>query len=87
MSRLCIILIALMVAASPALADPSAPQELKDLFFGEALYHAFQQEWFDAIARLDTELAQHHAVDEPQLDTLYHHLHQAEFDVAMMQPD
>jgi len=77
-----IILMTLMAAVSPAAADPSAPQELKDLFFGEALYHAFQQEWFDAIARLDTELAQHYAVDEPQLDTLYNHLHQAKFDVG-----
>ena len=82
MFRLLIILGALILAASPATADPYAPEELKDLYFGEALYHAFQEEWFDAIARLDTELAQHDSVDEPELDTLYHHLHQARFDVG-----
>lgn len=82
MSRLWIILIAIMVAASTAAAGPSAPQKHRDLFFGEALYHAYQEQWFDAIARLDTELSQHDAVDEPELDTLYQHLHQAKFDVG-----
>ncbi len=82
MFRLIIILIAIMVAVSPAIADPSAPEEMKDLFFGEALYHAFQEDWFDAIARLDAELAQHYGVDEPERDTLYHHLNQAKFDVG-----
>lgn len=82
MTRLFIILILLMAAVCPATADPSAPAELKDHFFGEALYHAFQEAWFDAIARLDAELAQHGGVDEPELDTLYHHLNEARFDVG-----
>jgi len=63
-------------------ASTTAPKELKDLYFGDALYHAFQGEWFDAIARLDTELAQHHRLDEPGLDTLYYHIGQAEFAVG-----
>jgi hypothetical protein len=67
---------------SSALAGTSAPKDLKDLYFGEALYDAFQGDWFDAISRLDTELAQHYGLDEPELDTLYYHINQAEFAVG-----
>ncbi|MCW8859139.1 MAG: hypothetical protein OQK97_05480, partial [Deltaproteobacteria bacterium] len=63
-------------------ASTAAPEELKDLYFGETLYYAFQDEWFDAIARLDTELAQHHRLDEPQLDSLFPHIGLAEFAVG-----
>ncbi len=72
----------LMLAVSSAMAGTSAPKTLKDLYFGEALYYAFQQDWFDAIARLDTELAQHHGLDEPKLDTIYYHINHAEFAVG-----
>ena len=60
----------------------TAPEELKDLFFGEALYSAFQEEWFDAIARLDTELTLFHGLDEPNLDTLSYHINHAEFAIG-----
>jgi len=63
-------------------AGTSAPKDLKDLYFGEALYDAFQGDWFDAISRLDTELAQHYGLDEPKRDTLYYHINQAEFAVG-----
>ena len=77
------VLLILLVAVVPASqADTLAPQALKDLYFGEALYDAFQEDWFDAIARLDTELAQHHGLDEPRLDTLYYHINHAEFAVG-----
>jgi len=55
----------LIFSAPSALAGASAPKKLKDLHFGEALYYAFQDDWFGAIARLDTELMQHYGVDEP----------------------
>ena len=55
---------------------------LKDVYFGEALYHAFQGDWFQSIARLDTELGQYRGLDEPALDSLYYHINQAEFDVG-----
>lgn len=60
----------------------SAAAELRDLYFGEALYQAHQGRWFDAIARLDSELGQHYGVDERPLDTLYFHLDHAEFAVG-----
>lgn len=82
MFKLIAILTVLMAAFSPAAAGTAAPEDLRDLFFGEALYYAFQGEWFDAIARLDTELAQHHGLDEPERDTLYYHINQAEFAVG-----
>jgi tetratricopeptide (TPR) repeat protein len=82
MNRLVAVLTILIFSASPALAAPSAPKKLQDLYFGEALYDAFQGDWFDAIARLDTELAQHYRVDEPERDTLHYHVNQAEFDVG-----
>jgi len=82
MNRLFVILMILMFSAPSALAGASAPKALKDLHFGEALYYAFQGDWFGAIARLDTELMQHYGVDEPERDTLHYHVNQAKFDVG-----
>ena len=82
MKRLFVLLTIFIFTASRAGAAPSAPEELKDLYFGEALYYALQGEWFDAIARLDTELMLHHGLDEPERDTLHYHINQAEFDVG-----
>src|SRR5207344_2330877 len=56
--------------------------DLKDLYFGEALYHAYQGRCFDAVQRLDTELAMYHGLDEPGLDTLHFHINDAEFSVG-----
>jgi tetratricopeptide (TPR) repeat protein len=69
--------LAIALLAGPALGD-----DLKDLYFGEALYHAHQGEYFNALERLDTELAQYHGLDEPGLDTLHHHINGAEFSVG-----
>ena len=82
MYRLFVSLTILIFAASTAAAGTSAPKELKDLYFGEALYCAFQGDWFDAVARLDTELEQHYGLDEPRRDSLYYHINQAEFAVG-----
>jgi tetratricopeptide (TPR) repeat protein len=82
MKRIFVLLTILIFSESSAQAGTSAPKELKDLYFGEALYYAFQGDWFDAIARLDTELIQHYGVDEPERDTLHYHINQAEFDVG-----
>jgi hypothetical protein len=82
MKRLFVLLTILIFPASSASAGMSAPKELKDLHFGEALYYALQGDWFDAISRLDTELMQHYRVDEPERDTLHYHVGQAEFDVG-----
>ena len=82
MHKVYVFLTILFFSVSAARAGTSGPEELKDLYFGEALYQAFQGDWFDAITRLDTELSQHHGLDEPELDTLYYHVNHAEFAVG-----
>jgi tetratricopeptide (TPR) repeat protein len=63
-------------------ALPAAASDLKDLYFGEALYHALQGQYFDALQRLDTELAMYRGLDQPELDTLHYHINNAEFSVG-----
>src|SRR5262245_17095707 len=74
--------LALGLAVRPAVAA-----DLRDLYFGEALYYAYQGQFFDALQRLDTELAQYHALDEPRLDTLHYHINDAEFSVGDFELD
>jgi tetratricopeptide (TPR) repeat protein len=68
-------------------ALPASSDDVRDLFFGEALYHAHQGQYFEAIQRLDTELAQYHRLDEPELDTLHYHVNEAEFSVGDFELD
>jgi hypothetical protein len=82
MSRLLLLLASLLFAAPVLAAGTATPKELKDLYFGEALYYAYQEDWFEAIARLDSELWQYRGLDEPELDTLHYHAAQAEFSVG-----
>jgi tetratricopeptide (TPR) repeat protein len=63
-------------------AHPAVGADLRDLHFGEALYHAYQGQYFDALQRLDTELALYRGLDEPGLDTLHYHINDAEFSVG-----
>jgi hypothetical protein len=56
--------------------------EPKDPYFGEALYYAYQGHYFEALERLDAELAQHRALDEPELDSLHPLIGHAEFSVG-----
>src|SRR5690606_11445041 len=72
----------LLALVSAAAGAAPARDGLRDLYFGEALYHAYLGEYFDAIARLDTELGQHYALDEPELDPLHYHVGEAEFSVG-----
>jgi predicted negative regulator of RcsB-dependent stress response len=69
----------------PADVEPRAADEssaVRDWYFGESLYYAEQGHFFEALERLDAELGQHRAVDEPALDSLYHSLREAEFSVG-----
>src|ERR1051325_11418401 len=87
--------LALAMAAIPASAGnekPAGKGELSanqkdDFFFYEAFFHAYQGQYFEAIQRLDTELAQYHRLDEPQLDTLHYHANEAEFSVGDFELD
>lgn len=71
----------LSVAVGAAAVD-SGSAEIEDLFFGEAMYQAYQENYFDAIVTLDTELQQYRNLDEPELDPFTAHLGQAEFSVG-----
>jgi hypothetical protein len=68
--------------AAVLVAGPCSGKDLRDLYFGEALYHAHQGHYFEALERLDTELGQYHGLDEPQRDSLYFHIGEAEFSVG-----
>jgi len=70
------------VALAAIAARPSMADDLRDLYFGEALYDAYQGQYFDALERLDAELAQHRRLDEPELDSLQYHIRQADFSVG-----
>jgi Flp pilus assembly protein TadD len=82
MIRLLLLLAFFAFASTSMAASTSAPKDLKDLYFGEALYYAFKGDWFDSIARLDTELGQFYGLDEPELDSLFYHINHAEFAVG-----
>jgi tetratricopeptide (TPR) repeat protein len=82
MSRFLVLLASLLFVAPALAASTATPNDVKDLYYGEALYYAYQGEWFEAIARLDTELAQYRGLDEPALNSLYYHVDQAEFNVG-----
>ncbi len=79
---------AAIAAARPPVdeAATAAPvgdlQGSRDWYFGEALYYAQQGHFFEALERLDAELGQHRAIDEPTLDSLYRNLREAEFSVG-----
>src|SRR5882724_4544013 len=93
--------LALAMAAVPASAGNEKPAEKEkpagkeklsanqkdDLFFDEAFYRAYQGQYFEAIQRLDTELAQYHRLDEPGLDTLHYNINEAEFSVGDFELD
>ena len=72
----------LALAALLLLPVPAAAEGRQDPWFGEALYYAYQERWFDALERLDTEIAQHYRVDERELDSLHLLIGHAEFSVG-----
>ncbi|HEY8123102.1 MAG TPA: hypothetical protein VII78_17405 [Myxococcota bacterium] len=73
---------AALAAAALLYAGAARAGDSHDLYFGEALYHAYQEHWFEALERLDSEVAQHFRVDEPGLDSLAPFIATAEFDVG-----
>jgi len=81
MSRVPLSLIGLLLFAG-LVTSPTQGEELKDLYFGEALYYAHQGYYFEALERLDSEVLQHDELDEPELDTLYPHIDDAEFSLG-----
>ncbi len=81
MSRVPLSVTGLLLFAS-LVTSPTYGDELEDLYFGEALYYAHQGYYFEALERLDSEVLQHDDLDEPELDTLYYHIDDAEFSLG-----
>ncbi len=80
MPRLCTTLLAFALAGLvPLTLNAESPT---DMYFGEALYYAHQGQYFEALERLDAEVSQHQGVDEPELDTLYRYIADAEFSLG-----
>ncbi|MEM8814295.1 MAG: hypothetical protein AAGE85_00565 [Pseudomonadota bacterium] len=76
------VLLLLCIAAAPSRADVSSENTPTDRYFGEALYYAHQDQYFEALERLDAEVRQHRGVDERELDTLYRYIDDAEFSLG-----
>ena len=75
------ILIAVTARAAPAGSAVGTELEGSLLWERRSIY-AYQEHYFEALERLDTEIAQHYGVDEPELDPLRHHIDHAEFSVG-----
>lgn len=71
-----------LLFCTAAMADDELRQPIKDLFYGEVLFYAYQDDYFTAIAKLDTELGQYYALDERNLDPFHLHINQAEFSIG-----
>ncbi len=80
--RFLILLSAFFCSLSTYAASDLKNVELRDLYFGEILYYAYQDLHFDALSRLDNELSQYYELDESELDPFQKHLGQAEFSVG-----
>jgi hypothetical protein len=82
MSRWLYLNVCLIAALLGASSSDAAQAPEKDLYFSEAVFWAKQGLYFEALQRLDTEIAQHRRLDEPELDSLYPFIHDAEFFVG-----
>ncbi len=72
----------LALAALFLFSSAASAESRPDPWFGEALYYAYQDRWFEALERLDTEIAQHYRVDEREIDSLHPFIGHAEFSVG-----
>lgn len=81
MFRQTLILAGVALIASSVIAKNST-QHKKDLFFNEGLYYAYQEEYFNAISKLDAELGQYYGLDEPELNSLHFYINHAEFSIG-----
>lgn len=82
-AKLSFVWVALGVSAAVSAAPPADESaQARDEYFGESIYYALQGHYFEALERLDAEIGQHRAIDEPALDSLYHNLREAEFSVG-----
>ncbi|MBE9516337.1 MAG: tetratricopeptide repeat protein [Proteobacteria bacterium] len=82
MRRPAFLSICITISLGVFLSAATAARASTDLYFGEALFYAHQDEYFDAISRLDAELGQYYSLDEPGLDSLHLYIDNAQFSVG-----
>lgn len=63
MARALIVIVSLLFAPLAFAAGAETPADSTRLSYGNALYYAYQGEWFEAIARLDAERARPRGLD------------------------
>jgi tetratricopeptide (TPR) repeat protein len=63
-------------------ASATSAEDRADPWHGESLYYAHQGRYFEALERMDVEIAQHYGVDERELDSLHPLIGHAEFSVG-----
>lgn len=72
MARFIVLLTSLLFAAPAFSAGIATSDDLKDLYYYEnALYYAYQGEWFEAIVRFDAQSEQSRKIDKSGLDSLF----------------
>ncbi len=76
------ILILIGIILSATAFSKNVSSDNKDLFFSEGLYYAYQEQYFEAISKIDAELAQYYGLDEPELNSLHFYLNNAEFSIG-----
>jgi hypothetical protein len=69
MSRFVVLLASLLFAVPALAAGTAGSEDMKYLYdYGDALYYAYQGEWFEAIARLDSQPLQSRGPGESEFD-------------------
>ena len=81
-SRIALLILCLLFITTGRADDSENNIALKDIFFGEVLYYAYQDDFFEAISTLDAELDQYYSLDQPELDPFHLHADSAEFSVG-----
>jgi hypothetical protein len=71
-----------LVLAALLVASATSAEDRADPWHAESLYYAHQGRYFEALERMDVEIAQHYGVDERELDSLHPFIEHAEFSVG-----
>jgi len=83
MFRSFLVLASLLFAAPVFAAGIAASEDMKYLYdYGDALYYAYQGEWFEAIARFDAQPARSRGLDESEFAPLFSRTGRVVFNVG-----
>lgn len=80
-----LVCLAIFIPGTADAADTRGAKDIRDLFFGEALFDYYQQDYFSAVVLLDAELTQLYSLDDPKNDSLSFHREESELLVGDME--